>query len=245
MATQAEQSSLLSGMRVSVIPNSLDTDLFSPQDRQASRKELGIPHDAEVVLFSAASVVDRRKGFQFLAQALATLDDPHGKLLLVSLGKGRPKITTPVPHLHLGRITDDSHLAQAYSAADLFAIPSLQDNLPNTVLESMACGTPVVGFAVGGIPEMVRPGVTGLLATPQDANSLGSVISELVAQPDLRAQMRVNCRRIAEHEYALEVQARRYGELYQELTAATGGPPRSASRSGPDNVLADDGGGAL
>jgi glycosyltransferase involved in cell wall biosynthesis len=245
MATEAQRSSLVSRIRVSVIPNSLDTEVFSPQDRQASRREFAIPHDAHVVLFSAASVVDRRKGFQFLAQALASLDDPYGKLLLVSLGKGRPDIATSVPHLHLGRITDDRHLAQVYSAADLFAIPSLQDNLPNTVLESMACGTPVVGFAVGGIPEMARPGVTGLLASPQDADSLGAVITELLAQPALRAQMRVNCRRVAEHEYALEVQARRYGELYQELAAAARDSRRFASGSVQVDIAADDGGGAL
>ena len=244
MASQAEQSSLLSGIRISAIPNSLDTDLFSPQDRQEARRELGIPRDAQVVLFSAASVVDRRKGFQFLAQALAALDDPQEKRLLVSLGKGRPELATPVPHLHLGRIGDDRQLARAYSAADLFAIPSLQDNLPNTVLESMACGTPVVGFAVGGIPEMVRPGVTGLLARPEDASSLGAAITELLVQPDLRAQMRLNCRRIAEQEYALEVQAGRYGELYQELAAAKSGPRRSALGDGPGNGAVVEAGGA-
>jgi glycosyltransferase involved in cell wall biosynthesis len=130
------------------------------------------------------------------------------------VGRGEPAVADHVAHLHLDRLDDDAMLSLVYSAADILAVPSLQDNLPNTVLESMSCGVPVVAFDVGGIPELVRPGVTGLLAPAGDADALGKAIGRLLRDSSKRAEMGLNCRRIAEGEYALEVQARRYGALY-------------------------------
>ena len=108
-----------------------------------------------------------------------------------------------------------------YGAADLFVCPSLQDNLPLTVVEAMSCGTPVVGFDVGGIPDMVRPDVTGSLVPPGNVAALGAAIAKLLEDDPLRREMSANCRRVAVEEYALEVQARRYVELYERLL--TGG----------------------
>jgi len=214
LAREAERSALLARLPVSIIPNSLDPDVFVPRERKVARAALQIPQEAAVVLFVSDSTVNRRKGFTLLAQALAGLSDLPD-LFLVSLGRGRPSLEGTVPHRHLGHLGDDRLLALVYSAADLFVIPSLQDNLPNTVLEAMACGTPVVGFDVGGIPDMVRPGVTGVLAPVGDVNALREAIAELLQDPARRAEMSKNCRRIAVEEYALEVQARRYVELYE------------------------------
>jgi len=218
MATQVQHSSLMSSFPVSVIPNGLDTDVFSPQDRCMARSTLGIPQDMNVILFVANSVIIRHKGFSLLAQALSNLD---GSVFLVSLGSGRPVIDASIPHLHLRHIENDRQLALFYSAADVFVIPSLQENLPNTVMEALACGTSVVGFAVGGIPDMVRPGVTGSLVPPEDVRSLRTAIVELLQDTDKRARMALNCRRIAVEEYALKVQAQRYSELYREITERT------------------------
>ena len=96
-------------------------------------------------------------------------------------------------------------------------IPSLQDNLPNTVLESMACGTPIVGFEVGGIPDMVQHGKTGLLARPHDAQALENAIIELLKQYQRRSLLSSNCRRVAVHRYSLARQAIRYYQLYKQL----------------------------
>ena len=101
----------------------------------------------------------------------------------------------------------------------MFVVSSLHDNLPQTVLEATACGTPVVGFAVGGIPDMVRPGVTGLVVPAQDVSALRAAIRMLLQDPALRAAMATNCRRLAVQEYALEVQARRYIALYEEIVS--------------------------
>lgn len=216
MAGEVARSSLLGSFPVSVIPNSLDVQVFAPQDRRQCRSKLGIPSEARVVLFSADSVALKRKGFSLLAEALANLSSVDN-LFLISIGKGRPAIESAVPHLHLGSISDDQRLAEVYSSADVFAIPSLQDNLPNTVMEALSCGTPVVGFAVGGIPEMVRPGITGLVVPPLDVSELRSGIIEILQDIEGQAAMHAHCRSVAVREYSLETQAQRYAALYEDL----------------------------
>jgi glycosyltransferase involved in cell wall biosynthesis len=218
LATEAKRSSLLHKFPITVIPYGLDTEVFRPRDRRAAREVLGIPSTAFVVLFVAGSISHPLKGFALLAKALNGLRDQRD-LLLVSVGGGAPPVEVQVPHLRLGHIGSDHLLPLVYSAADVFVIPSVDDNLPQTVLEATACGTPVVGFAVGGIPDMVRPGVTGWLVPPQDVDALRAAICALQQDPAKQAEMADNCRGIAVQEYALEVQARRHVELYQTMLA--------------------------
>ena len=104
-----------------------------------------------------------------------------------------------------------------YSAADLFVLPSLQDNLANTVLEAMACGVPVVSFNAGGTPDMVRPGLTGQLVPAFDVSALAAMIVQLLNTPGLLKTMSAHCRRVALDEYPLTLQAQRYAELYKTL----------------------------
>ncbi len=219
MAEEVKQSTLLGNFPVTVIANGLDIDDFAPRDRCVARHVLGIPQDARVVLFVAGAYTRRIKGFALLVHALDGLCDLTN-LLLVSLGGGNPPVSTQIPHLHLGLIRNDRLLSLIYSAADVFVIPSLQENLPTTVMEAMACGTPVVGFAVGGIPDMVCPGITGLLAPPHDVAALRDAIREILRDPQQRSQMAANCRRVAVEEYALEVAGRRYAELYESVLAS-------------------------
>ena len=126
-------------------------------------------------------------------------------------------LAATIPHRHVETVNDDRLLSAIYSAADIFVIPSIEDNLPNTVLEAMACGTPVVGFDVGGIPDMVRPGITGELAPAGDVARLSQVIYALLETPEKRHELAANCRRIAEEEYALDLQAHRYMALYKQM----------------------------
>ncbi len=216
LAEEAKRSSLLGRFSSSVIPNGLDTDSFSARDPSIARAVLEVPENAKVVLFVAGSTDNWRKGFVFLANALSELPELPD-LFLVSLGGGKPALNSRINHLHLGYADNDRLLSFAYSAADVFVISSVQDNFPNTVLEALACGTPVVGFSVGGIPEMVRSGVTGLLAPPGDERALAGAISHLLENDATRAEMSANCRRIATEEYSLEIQANRYIELYEDL----------------------------
>ena len=216
MAAEVKRSSLLGRFQVTIIANGLDTDLFSPRNRAVARGALQVPENARVVLFIAHSALDRRKGFTLLAEALAGMggiDD----LFLLSLGEGKPIVKGEIPHLHLGYIADDRLLSLVYSSADIFAFPSSQDNLPNSIVESMACGTPVVAYDVGGVADLVRHGETGLLAALRDVRELRSAIVELLQVPAKRDEMAANCRRIATEEYSLEVQVQRYVDLYETI----------------------------
>ena len=215
MATNLAQHPFLNRFPVTIIPNGLDTEVFVPRERKIAREILGLPHDATIILFVASNVQIRYKGFLPLTEALSGLKG-QDNLLLLSVG------TMLVPdlgahHTNLGHINDDRLLALTYNAADLFVIPSLQDNSPNTVLEAMACGIPVVGFETGGVPDMVRSGVTGSLVPCRDVAALRAAIEDLIEKPLKREEMGLNSRRVALHEYSLAVQARRYAELYQSL----------------------------
>ena len=174
-----------------------------------------MPADARVVLFVAETSKFVRKGFSQLAAALSSLGTVP-KLFLLSVGGG--ETTVPgVPQLHLGRLSNDRILSMAYSAADVFVIPSLQESFGQTVTESMACGTPVVGFDAGGIPDMVRPGVTGYLAPVGDSAELAKQIRRVLDDVDGWPAMSANCRRIAVEEYSFNVQAERYAAFYKTL----------------------------
>ncbi len=213
IAGQARRSSLLGEFPITVIPNGLDTDDFAPRDKNFSRDLWDIPRDARVALFAAESVANVRKGFRHLADAVAGIDN----LLLVSVGGGKCELPPGVRHKPLGRINNDRMLSTIYSAADVFVIPSLQESFGQTVIESLACGLPVIGFASGGIPDMVRPGQTGWLAPTGDTAALRDAIAAAVLDDATRSEMAKNCRRVALEEYSIEVQARHYAELYQTL----------------------------
>jgi glycosyltransferase involved in cell wall biosynthesis len=218
MAGECAESSLLGRFPGSVIPHGLDTTAFSPRDRLVARTAFEVPDDARVVMFAAGWVTERRKGFELLAQAMSRLPEKNG-LFLMSLGRGRPVLDTGLQEIHLGHIENDRLLSLAFSAADLFVIPSTQEAFGQTALESMACGTPVVGFAIGGIPDLIQAGVCGLLVPPGNVEALAEAISHLLKNEVVRAEMSANGRRIAMEDYALEVQARRYIELYEHLVA--------------------------
>ena len=218
IAGEAKRSTLLGAFPSTIIPNGLDVEEFRPRDRAFSRDFFNIPPDAKVVLFAADSADTVRKGFSYLAEALAGMRDVPD-LLLLSVGGGKPVLDPSVRHVSLGRIKDDRVLSLAYSAADVYVIASLQESFGQTVTESLACGTPVVGFASGGIPDMVRPGVTGQLAPTRDVAALREAVRQVLADPEKRAEMSANCRRIAVGEYSLEVQARAYAALYERLVA--------------------------
>jgi glycosyltransferase involved in cell wall biosynthesis len=226
LAEQARKSPLLKRFAISTIPYGLDLDEFAPRDRSAARNILGLSPRAVVALFVADWMDIRRKGFQLLAEALNGCKATEN-LALISIGRGFLPANVVARHYHLGFVADPRLRSVLYSAADVLVVPSLIDNLPNTILESMACGTPAVAFDVGGIPELVRDGVTGVLAKETTAAPLRAAIVELLNNPSLRLRMAANCRRVAIEEYALEIQALRYAALYETMLNQTNLTPES------------------
>jgi glycosyltransferase involved in cell wall biosynthesis len=218
LAQAAKRSSLLGKFPITTIPYGLDCDVFSPRDQSVARAALEIPARAKVVLFVADYLNDKRKGFALMNQALEGLKNLNN-LFLICLGRNRLNITTSIPHISPGYIEDDRLLALIYSAADIYAIPSLQDNLPNTVLESLACAIPIVGFKVGGISDMIKQGVTGLLAPPGDISAFRNAMASLLKDASRLKSMAEACRRLAVEAYSLKLQAQRYVTLYRKISA--------------------------
>jgi glycosyltransferase involved in cell wall biosynthesis len=219
IAGEAAASQLLGRFQVSVIPYGLDLDAFAPRDREYGRRTLGIPAHTKVVLLVAEATQNERKGFRFAAEATSGLRD----CLVCTVGRGVPRFPEGVAHRHLGFVENDRLMSLIYSAADIFLMPSLEDNLPNTVMEAMACGLPVVAFAVGGVIELVRQNETGLLVTKRDVSALHGAVSRLLHDDQLRGQMAIRSRAVAEQEYPLARQAAEYLTLYERLAKSSSG----------------------
>ncbi|MBN8759972.1 MAG: glycosyltransferase [Thiobacillus sp.] len=218
LADVARQSGLFAGRRIEVIPNGLDTDVFQPLDKGAAKSFLGIDLTHPVLLFGAQWLTDRRKGGDLLAAALARLDFP---CTLLTFGEGvftldtHPNITVRA----LGTLHDDISLAAMYSAADLFICPSREDNLPNTVAEALACGTPCAAFDINGLPDMIEHKKTGWLAKPFDIGDLAKGIRWLAQHPNPK-QLQQAARDKATAEFSMSVMTQRYDRLYSELLKA-------------------------
>ncbi len=223
LAGVARSSGLLKNYPVTAIPNPIDTAVFKPStepERQRFRSEKGISPKAHVLLFAAMKVNEERKGFRFLLEALQMMkvQRPDFQLEILVLGKAEPEALAALPYpVHaLGLVQEQRELVQIYGAADVFAIPSLEDNLPNTVMESLACGTPVAGFATGGIPEMVGHLQEGFIAPQGDSGALAEGIFEVLEGKTLLETYREAARRKVEAHYANTVVARQYMQVYKQ-----------------------------
>lgn len=208
--------------RVEVIPNGIDTQLFRPRDRSEVREELGLPNDKKIVLFAAADLADERKGAKYFFESLSSVE--ADKWMAVTVGKRidvRRMLNRQVEIKQLGYVAGSEAMAKVYSAADLFCITSLDDNFPTTVLESSACGTPVVGFRVGGIPEQLTDDC-GILVEPRDAQGLGRAITQLLQDDSLRESMSGNCRDRAVAEYSVAKFRDRYMKVYNRAVEEDG-----------------------
>jgi glycosyltransferase involved in cell wall biosynthesis len=217
--TEQAKQSMLNRFPIHHIPYGIDTEAYQPIDSEQSRSVLGIPIGKKVLMFGANNLKDPRKGGNLLLKALSSLPDSlKAETVLLILGNDGDAIAQAVgiQTLNLGFVSGDRLKAIAYSAADVFILPSCADNLPLVLQESMACGTPMVSFKVGGVPDLVRPGVTGYLAQPEDAKDFCDGIVQLLEDEALRERMSQQCRAIALEEYSLEQQARAYIELYQQ-----------------------------
>lgn len=220
----AHESALMGNLPVQVIPYGLPLDTFRPLPPGRVRDLLGIDAEAKVLLFGAQAVSNRRKGLPYLIQAMRLLcqdKSSRKNLVLMIFGQhgqwGQKDL--PFRIVPIGRIDDPAKLAQVYNAADLFAIPSLEDNLPNTALEALACGTPIVGFDSGGIRDIVVHKQTGYLVANTNPDELAQglqwVLDELGKGKGGAFQER--CRHKAETCFAPKLQADAYISLYKQM----------------------------
>lgn len=219
MKSCVQRSSLLGRYAVECIPYGIDTDVFRPEDREKVRQELGLPIHCHLVLFGAtAADSDPRKGFDLLAGALARLPrEIAGKPVVAVVFGNTAPVNIPdlgIPLWSLGPVKGDDRLRLVYSAADVFAAPSREDNLPNTVIESLACGTPVVAFDIGGMPDMIDHEKTGRLVKPFETAGFAAALSAELGV-DKRAR-RAECRKSALERFGMQRQATAYQRIYEK-----------------------------
>jgi len=210
---EAKKSQVFKDKDVFLIPYGLDEKTFKPRSKSESRKTLGLPDSKIIVLFVAHSLNNIRKGFAYLKKALEGLNSSN--VLLCSVGTNNIEFDGAIETIHLGEIKDEELMSKVYSAVDVFVISSLMDNLPNTVLESLMCGTPVIGFPVGGIPDMIEHGINGLLTKDVSVSSLQESLNHFIKNyKDFdREKIRMN----AVKKYNLDRQAIEYINLFRYL----------------------------
>ncbi|AFY71866.1 glycosyl transferase group 1 [Thalassoporum mexicanum PCC 7367] len=219
LAEQARQSMFMH-LPIHHIPYGIDTNAYRPIDQSQCRSVLGVPEHKKILLFGAHSLSEPRKGGDLLIAALQAIPASLKQdLCLLTLGDGGAEIAQAVgiANLSLGYASGDRLKAVVYNAADLVLVPTRADNLPLVLQESLACGTPMVSFRVGGVSDLVRPGITGALAAPNNALDFRDRIMELLDNPDQLAQMATNCRQIALKEYPLHQQTQQYINLFRSL----------------------------
>ncbi len=220
LADCARESVLFKNRRVETLPNGVDHERFHPVDHASARSILGLPKDKKLVLFAEGSWnTDRRKGFHLLAEALKKLEseiDPD-EYQLVVFGKSSGDSSFSMETHYLGKLNDEISVALVYAAADVFVAPSIEENLANTVLESLACGTPVVAFDIGGMPDMISHESNGYLAPGFDAQSLAQGIRWVVEDDARWKHLSARARATVLDSYTLQQSASRYLDLYQDI----------------------------
>ena len=223
LAGKAKTSALTKRLRVISIPNPIDIQQFkSYSDKESCRRRLGLPEHKQLILFGAANVTDKRKGIYYLIDAINRLlvVDPclAEKMGIVAFGEAKAEFVNlvKIPVYPLGYVFDVSQIVALYNAIDVFVTSSLEENLPNTIMEAMACGVPCVGFRIGGIPEMIDHKENGYIDEYKYADDLAAGIDWVLNKSD-RDELSRNARRKVEENYSEAVVAKQYIQLYQRL----------------------------
>ena len=216
LAETAAESALFKNIRVVHLPNPIDTQIFAPFAKNHARNLFNLPLDKRLILFGATNAaIDSIKGFEMLGAALGAFDASTTELLVFGSPPRNPDRRGIYNTRYLGQLHDDVALRALYNAVDVTVVPSLQENLSNIILESISCGTPVVGFDIGGNADMIDHRQNGYLATPSDIYDLASGIKWVLANNG-SGRVSAKARRKAVDCFASALVAKQYIRLYQE-----------------------------
>ena len=219
LASEAKKSALLKGQKVTSVPNPIDTHIYKKGNRQEARERLGLPQDRKLILFASQRVTNENKGMSYLIAACQQLQDIPN-LGVVILGGHAEEVVAQLPleAYPLGYVNDEQRIVDVYNAADVFVLPSLSENLPNTIMEAMACGVPCVGFKVGGISEEIDHQKNGYVAAYRDADDLAKGIRWILTEADYQALSVNAIHKVAQH-YSQQSVTMRYLDVYHEALA--------------------------
>lgn len=220
----AKKSVLLAEQTVTNIPNAININLFRPHSKQEARTLLELPQDKKLLLFGSVKITDKRKGIDYMIEACKILAEKHPELKeqlgIVVFGSQSSQLATmfPFPVHALNYIREEKKMVDVYNAVDLFTIPSLEDNLPNTIMEAMACGVPCIGFNTGGIPQMIDHLHNGYVAQYKSAQDFANGIHwALSDEEEYRNLSEEACRKVISN-YSEEIIAKKYIDIYNKVT---------------------------
>lgn len=219
----AEESALLKNQIVTNIPNPINTNLFRPTNKKEVRSKCSLPQDKFLILFGSVKIKEKRKGAKYLAEACKILVDKHpelkDKIGVVVFGQQSEYLTKLIPFevFALDYISKDADIVNIYNAVDMFVIPSLEDNLPNTVMEAMACGVPCVGFNTGGIPEMIDHLHNGYVAEYKSSEDFANGMFWILSNPEYSLLSQEAVRKVLTN-YSERVIAKKYIDIYNKVT---------------------------
>jgi glycosyltransferase involved in cell wall biosynthesis len=217
IAGQSPIAKACAGVRV--IPPGIDTTVFKPRDKQVCRKQLDFPADAFVIVTGGASLNDANKNARWLLEQLACLPDLESVIVLV-FGEGNLRVADRLNIRFTGGIRDRHGLAQLFTAADVFVSASLMETYGLTLVEAMACGTPVVAFRVGGIPEAAPHSQGAILCAPQDGPALIEAVTTLRNSPQLREKLGNLGHEIAHARNAASSFSKKFTQLYRDCVSS-------------------------
>ena len=220
LEAEAKSSALLRGHKITSIPNPIDTHIYNNRcDKQEVRQQLGLPADKKLILFVSQRVTNPNKGMDFLIEACRQLKDLP-QLGVVILGGHAEDVADQLPFetYPLGYVNDEHRIVDIYNAVDVFVLPSLSENLPNTIMEAMACGVPCVGFRVGGIPEEIDHKQNGYVADYRHAEDLARGIRWILTEADYESLCQHAVQKVAQN-YSQQSVALKYLDVYQQAMA--------------------------
>ncbi len=229
MAQEAQASAIFREAKIKTIPYGIETDIFKPANKKEARLHLGLSEDAFIILLTCSDGEEKRKGLEYLEELsyalLRKISETLGadfkyKIQFLFVGKRASTLAhLAFPTKHLDVIEEDSQLQEAYAASDVLLSLSKEDNLPNTILEAMACGAPIVGFNTGGISDLVVHGENGFLVSLGNIGALTEALLKILLNPSLRDAMGQKSRSFIEKKFTLQRQAKAHKRLYEELLA--------------------------
>ncbi|MBR0049973.1 MAG: glycosyltransferase family 4 protein [Prevotella sp.] len=226
LEAEAKSSALLRGQKITSVPNPIDTRLFAPRDKQEARRQLGLPLNKRLILFVSQRATNPYKGIDYLVSACQIMARVHGSsatadnTAILILGGHAEEVAPLLPFqaIALGYVGNEQQIVSIYSAADVFVLPSLSENLPNTIMEAMACGVPCVAFNVGGIPEQIDHRKNGYLAKYRNADDLAEGLRWVLFQADGKALSNAARSKVL-HTYSQQAVAIKYLDLYHQAMA--------------------------
>lgn len=216
----AKSSSLIKDKPIFSVPNTIDINKFKRIDKKEAKRKVGFDINKTHILFISQKVTDERKGVMYFVEAMNIIKSNYPEksknIEVVMLGKNSNQIQLQIPFkTHaIGYVSDEKKIIDIYNAIDVYVTPSMQDNLPNTIMEAMACGVPCVGFNIGGVPELINHGINGFIAEPKNVDSLAEGIISVLSE-DIYKNYSDNCVSKVASEYSYSVIVSKYLEIYK------------------------------